>query len=624
MKHKKLSISVVSAFIAALGLTSCSNNVTASENAIVTLKGYDGQEIAIDTNAIYDKYKVSENGISSFYQAILEVIIRNFYETSTNSEVQSQLAEFESQARNDVTSKQDEARENADTNGTSYDTEWQAILDAANVDDEEGLYQQYLYNLEKEDYEDRYFESHKAELTNEYIGFKLDGESYVDYDGVHSSQYPYHVRHVLVNVTASATDYVTGEITSDEAKHLNTVYEALTNGRNTFGEVAYHWSDDSSSSKYGDAGIMATNTEFVNEFKLGLYAFDTVYGSNVTGDSQAKANKLGTDGQYNEGSETIADKLSNIGLATVSYEVFELLGDYYNTEKSDEGLTVNNGLAKSFPRNVFWNSYLNLHNVFVVTDQMIPDEELGLESGDVEYTHYTEPGEAVDGRAGFRHVAGLDSVVGADTRVLTDEFGRVIVCVRSEYGIHFMTMQRTPFEFDGTISGYNNGSYTYNNTNIAEYYTTYVPNDQEYPKNSNGSNKVTYVNFLISEESTYQERAQEVEDAIQAFDNMYDYRIFEELMESGQITINDEVVANKINEFINQKREYNEWEDAKKLNDSWNSYLDKISLQYEIRDDENGVENSKRLVKPTCGIRFKDYNPDDPIWKYGGECYYEN
>ena len=58
MKHKKLSISVVSAFIAALGLTSCSNNVTASENAIVTLKGYDGQEIAIDTNAIYDKYKV--------------------------------------------------------------------------------------------------------------------------------------------------------------------------------------------------------------------------------------------------------------------------------------------------------------------------------------------------------------------------------------------------------------------------------------------------------------------------------------------------------------------------------------------------------------------------------------
>lgn len=628
MKHKKLSISIVSAFIAALGLTSCSNNVTASDDSIVTLKGYDGQEIAIDTDAIYDKYKYSEDGINSFYQAILEVVIRNFYETSTNPEVSSRLAEMEAQARNDVLSDQETARENATTNGTDYDTEWQSILDSAGVDDEEGLYQSHLYDLERADYEDRYFEDHKSELTNEYIGFASTDGEYSDYDGVHASKYPYHVRHILVNTTASATDYVTGEITAAEAQNLNTVYKALSNGRYTFGQVAHEWSEDSSATNYGDSGIMDTSTEFVNEFKLGLYAFDAVYGTDVTGNATLKENKLGLDGSYNEGSETVKDKLESIGLQTVSYEVFEFLGDHYDDEKSDAGLSVNEGAARYFPRNVFWNNYLNLHNVFVITDQQL---EILTQEGDnwvedTTYTHYVAPTEAVSGRAGFRHVAALDSVVGSGTRVLTDENGRVIVGVRSEYGIHFMIMQRTPFEVSGTISGYNSetGTYSYNDTAINEYYTTYVPNDQEYPKRADGTNKTTYINFMISEDSTYESRAQEVEDLIQSFDNMYDYRIFETLIANGQITINDEVVAERIDDFINQRREYNEWNDAKTLNDSWNSYLDKISLQYEIRDDENGLENSSRLTKVTCGIHFGDYNPDDPLWSQGGACYYEN
>ena len=73
MKHKKLSISIVSAFIAALGLTACSN-VTADDKAIVSLKGYDGGDLSVITDTIYDKYKVSEDGLTSFYQAILEYV----------------------------------------------------------------------------------------------------------------------------------------------------------------------------------------------------------------------------------------------------------------------------------------------------------------------------------------------------------------------------------------------------------------------------------------------------------------------------------------------------------------------------------------------------------------------
>lgn len=615
MKHNKLSISIVSAFIAALGLTACSN-VTSSDDSIVTLKGYDGQEINIDTNAIYDKYKVTEDGISSFYQAILEVMIRNYFETSGSAEVKSQLESFKQSARNDVTSDKETARNNAETNNTSYDTEWEAILDAAGVKDEEGLFQKHLYDYEKAEYEDKYFERNKEALTSEYIGFKYDededGKKWTSAENtdIHKSMYPYHIRHILVKTSASATDYVTGEITSAEAQKLNTVYEALVAGRNSFGQVAYQWSEDGSSSSYGDAGIMTTATSFVNEFKLGIYAYDCVYGAGVTGDSASKTDKFGLNGEYAEGEEaekTIKDKLNDIGLAQVSYEVFEFLGDNYDKEKSDAGLTVNDGVAKYYPRNVMWNNYLNLHNVFVITDESLGEDGLS----------YAKPAAALPGRTGFRHISALDSVIG-NKNVLTDEDGRVIVGVRSEYGIHFMIMERTPFEFNGTITGFDNG-YKYDNTTISEYYTTYKPGDQNYPKNGD-TPKVTYVNFMNSEDSTYGERASTVEKEIKEFDDMYDYRIFEELVENDKIVINDEEVATTINKYIDNKRQYNLWNTDKTLNDTWNSYLDKIALQYEIRDDEG---SASRLVKPTCGINFKDYDPDDPLWSKGGACYYE-
>ncbi len=628
MKHKKLSITVVSAFIAALGLTGCSD-VTSSDGPIVTITGYDGQEIKIDADAIYEKYKYSEDGITSFYQAILEVVIRNFYETSTDPEVSSRLAELEIEAQNNVLSDQETARNNATSNGTDYDTEWESILDSAGVEDEDELYEYHLYALEKEDYEDRYFDDNISDLTSEYIGFaQADSGDWEEYDGDHASMYPYHVRHILVSTSASETDYVTGEITSSEAQKLATVYTALSNGRNTFGQVAYNWSDDDSASSYGDAGIMDTSTSFVNEFKLGLYAFDTIYGADVTGDADSKEGKLGTADAYQESDQTVADKLEEIGLATVSYEVFEFLGEYYDTEKSDAGLSVNDGVASYYPRNVFWNAYLNLHNVFVITDEQLDVGDFGGTTEDnAGFTHYATPSDATTGRAGFRYVSGLSDTYLNGQRVLTDENGRVIVGVRSEYGIHFMVMQRTPFEFDGTITGYSYDSstgstYTYNDTTIDEYYTTYTPGDQEYPTTSSGSDKITYVNFMLSEASTYTNRASEVEELIQGFDDMYDYRMFEQLIDNGQVKINDSVLAQKISDYISQKREYNEWNDSRTLNDSWNTYLDLISLQYEIRDDEDGLSSSKRLVKVTCGINFGSYDPDDDLWSAGGDCYY--
>lgn len=624
MKHRKLSITLVSAFIAALGLSACSD-VTAKDNSLITIKGYNGETLDVDATAMFNEYKTSPNGISKFYEAILEVLIRDYFEKSTEADVKSKLVSLKAEAENKVKGKEQDAKSSANTNGTSYDDEFAKILDSNNVEDRAELVSLFLYQLEKKEIEDKNLEKNLSSLTSEYIGFKKTGETWEKYSGPnHDSMLPYHIRHILVKTSAEAKNYTTGEITAGEAHSLNTVYAALANSKNTFGSVAKQWSDDTSSSKLGDAGIMDVSTSFVNEFKLGIYAYDGIYAKTVTGDQTVnREESFGLSEEYSvtsDTSSTVKDQLTNIGLGQVSYEVFERLGDIYDKEKTESRVTVNEGVAKYFPRNVYWNNYLNIHNVFVITDDQLADTG----------THYDVPGIPGVSRTGFRHIPELG--LGGTTRVLTDEVGRVVVGVRSEYGIHFMIIQRSAFELEGTISSYDaaTSAYVYNDVGIDEYYTTKVPGEQGYPKTSEEidgtvveSEKVTYVNFMIDDKSTYIERAKAVEGNIKGFDPMFDYRIFEDFIAGGQIQIKDTIVKKEIENYIDRQRSSNAYNNQQSVKETWQHYLDMLNVQYEERDDASGLENSKRLVKVTCAINFDNYSLSNPIWKEGGACYYE-
>ena len=615
MKHRKLSITLVSAFIAALGLSACSD-VTAKDNSLITIKGYNGETLDVDATAMFNEYKTSPNGISKFYEAILEVLIRNYFETSTEAEVKSKLVSLKAEAENKVKGKEQDAKSSANTNGTSYDEEFAKILDSNNVEDRAGLVSLFLYQLEKKHIEDKNLEKNLSSLTSEYIGFKKSNDVWEEHSGVnHAPMLPYHIRHILVKTSAEGKNYTTGEITAGEAHSLNTVYLALANSKNTFGSVAKQWSDDTSSEKLGDAGIMDVSTSFVNEFKLGIYAYDGIYAKAVTGDQTVeRENSFGLNEEYSVTSDTtstVKDQLTNIGLGQVSYEVFERLGDIYDKEKTESNVSVNDGLAKYFPRNIYWNNYLNVHNVFVITDDQLADTG----------THYDAPGVPGVSRTGFRHIPALG--LGGTTRVLTDEVGRVIVGVRSEYGIHFMIIQRSAFELGGTITSYDadTSEYIYNDVGIDEYYTTKVPGEQGYPETDEKVEKVTYVNFMKDDKSTYIERARTVEGNIKGFDPMFNYRIFEDFMANDQIQIYDATVKQEIENYISRQRSSNAYNDRESVKETWQNYLDMLNVQYEERDDASGLENSKRLVKVTCAINFDDLS--NSVWKEGGACYYE-
>ncbi|NLV29054.1 MAG: hypothetical protein GXY57_02705 [Erysipelotrichaceae bacterium] len=79
MKKSKLSLGLVTGLIGVIAMSACSS-VTSNKDAVVTFKGYDGQSpYAVITDEMYDQYRETPNGISKFYERILEVMIRDAF-----------------------------------------------------------------------------------------------------------------------------------------------------------------------------------------------------------------------------------------------------------------------------------------------------------------------------------------------------------------------------------------------------------------------------------------------------------------------------------------------------------------------------------------------------------------
>ena len=389
MKKSKLKLGLVTSFIASMALSACGASVTKSDTDLVGFKAYDGEtDLSISIDEIYKDYMKSSSGISKYYDQVLEVLIRNAFQkdkTGTgevfgNSAVKlkKNYNKILSEAKDSVKGQKAVAKENAKTNGTSYSTEWKAVLAEKGVKDEEELLQYFIYKLEKEEVEDWYFNNHEDEIRSEYIG--VDGTGASTKENV-SSRFPYHVRHILIKVEDGASDYVRGTISADQAKALSKTVELLAQGTLSFGEVAAMKSEDSSNSSYGDVGIMTNAISsgklgMVNEFQLGIYAYDAInFHASLNTGSDAKptiiAKSLGLDKlvKDKDGDEWSVENYFDGAIQEIPYSVFVELGDVADQETNETtGLPVEDGKAAIYPRNLLWNRYLNNHGIFVITN----------------------------------------------------------------------------------------------------------------------------------------------------------------------------------------------------------------------------------------------------------------
>ena len=585
MKKSKLSITLVTSFIAAMALVAC-KDVTKSDKAVVSFNTYDGQTVELITDNVYNKYRGTSNGVSMFYEKILEVLIRWEFNNGFDKG-DMKLAEIENYAKNQVQEQKDKAKENAKSNKeTSYKDEWESILDSYKVEDEEGLKQHFIYEKEKEVIKNWYAgDTNKAEeLKKEFIGVDENNKPVNQKEVKVKAAMPYHVRHILVKVdeaSDSNAKFYKGTVSEAQAKLLANTVKALASGDYTFSEVAKMYSEDGSASSGGDVGIMTNaatsgSLTLVNEFQLGAYVYDNLFDTDHTSDPE-KTNIL-------DGLGITADVSAEFGtsLGKVPYESFVKIGDCADITTDEYGNKLANGSSTVYPRNILWNKYFNLHNIFLISNKKSAGNKFGAD-GKVEKDEFS------------KLITDADETNAPNTDrfnangILVDELNRPIICVRSQYGIHFMVIERSMYDYAGDEA---TGKST-----LAEYYSTKLPGEDGYKEDS-------YVGYIVSQsQEDYKTRANDVKSKITSFDSTYDYRLYQWLTtQVGKLEFSDNAkdLDKDIDSYISALQNNNKFKQEEGLEKVWRTYDELLDVQ------EYNRSAMFDIVNPVTGVKQED------------------
>jgi hypothetical protein len=551
------------AMVTLVTLSACANPVTENTDGfLITMKDKDGVAVGYDADTLFGQYRENEFGVSRFIEAVSELVIRNQI-NQEDAASQALKAEITRKAEISVDGVKETARTNANTNGTNYNDELQTLLDSYNVEDLEELQDYFAYRTMKQEVEDRFFEDNQES----FLSGDGSGPGYLN------ERLPYHVKHILVKVSAAGSDLYNGRITEAEANKLYAVANRLSLQKNgeTFGEIAREMSEDGSKEQFGDLGIMSKATSFVNEFKLGVYAFDSVF--NQINEVQENAGKL------NVPADAIG-AFQEIGLGEIPFHAFESLNDYADVTRDVNGNPVNNNDTMYFPRNIIFNKYFNRHNISVITPDNIDGGTYDLD--------------------GFRQVPELDNQT-----VLTDENGKVILVVRagtgsgeSGYqGIHFIVVERSALiDIEDGVS-------------LEDYYTTEIPGNPDYPQ-SEGEDLVTFVNFNVTTTANYKTRSETVKSEIRNFDRFFNFRMLEQLIDEQEVTFVDETLENAVLSYMDVTRRSATFDQNLQDVNTWNTYIEYLEYQEFQR---------QRLIDEDCAHAY--LTNEDGLFTQGGICY---
>lgn len=522
MKKGKLTLGLVVSLTAIAGLASC-NEVTYSDGVVLTYTDQAGNRLDFTANELFGTYQTTTGQISTDFSTVEEVLIRKYYQSGGGS---AQLATLTKNASLAVQSVKDEAQTNATNNKTSYQEEFEKLLDSNGVENIDELYEAKLYELERESFENDYSNSDTRVEGIRDGSYEENGKTVVTYpysadygrgnEGYLLDQLPYHVSHILVNVAATNGDHTQGTITTDQSKKISDVVAYIsgekllagsTGSRSTFGNIALQKSDDKgSAAKYGMLDVMDRKQadSFVNEFKFGIYAFESIYNHlnldetknpyatkdrqipDGSGNTYKLYEKLKfsddatyTDSSFAQSQDEIDAGLpegehflknyfneSNLSIGSIPYGAAVAMGIDQVAQDPKLAYNVNDGDNHFYPRNILFNKYFNSHWVSVITPDDIPythfynegtdfktiTDEVAKASLGITTDYTTENFEGINpgtyaSLPGFS-VDTTDVLPQFPHNVLTNEKGQIILAVRagssgSYEGIHFMAIERS-------------------------------------------------------------------------------------------------------------------------------------------------------------------------------------
>lgn len=569
MKNKLVSLGLMACFSVAT-LASCSNYKDflkkGEDQVILTV---DGEKLT-EEDLMKQFSTTNSTGIEAYYNAISEVLVRNAMKSYEQS------AECQTYVNAKIENFKEDAKEKADKNSTSYKEELNAALSSAGVDDLDAYKDKITYEKLQEELQDQYYESNKDAMKKEYVDTVL----------------PYHIRHVLVKVGAASSDLVNANISEDNAAKLASTVRRLANvnkdgtakpTQETFGDVAFAISDDDGSkAKYGDLGIMSTKTSFVNEFKLGIYAYEALLSpvastrkdflkdnsldsTNAKEDlKELKKNRFAIPTEYQSKlvarSYTIVDKNEdgtalNIvrrenGIGYIPFKYTQSLDEYKSMTKDDNGKLVNEGDENYYPRNIIYSTFFNDHGINLI----INDTNVGNFKKEVTVGGVTKYALCADGDV--------------NKPILVTRAGS------SYEGIHFMVVEKSPLKET--------------QDELVKYYDdrTKAELTADNATDLIGKTYVTYLNSTSSNEMD--SRSSTVEQEIKGFDTMLDSKIFYKYLndETSKVKIIDEDLKAQIDRYIDASQLSNFSSEISSNEEAWKSYFQLLQLQdAEVEED---------------------------------------
>ena len=655
MKTGKRSLSLAMSILAIASLTACDDDYTYpdakwKEGIIVNV---DGKDYKYDE--IYQLFDNSKGSAQAYFN-----VAKNILAQLVTPKTDTMLSNVDTKI-NDL---KNTWKTNARTNNTSYKEEQEKTFDSENVEDLDELREKYISQQQVEKNSQDFYEINANGVTDPSYTYYISEQMTKDYV---TNQAPYHVSHVLVKVDASSDGegYWNGKITADNAKKIGNAVRMLASS-DSFGSVAQLVSEDEGSAKmYGElvtttegsqSVAMEKTTSYINEFKLGLYAYEAYLNPKTKAAevNTAVRASLRVPGQaaasssFDYKNDTAVSELITDGTLVGKNGAFGIplskaitLGYIADVEKNIvDGSKVDYASETQYPRNILFNNYFNYHGVNFLYDdsdtyeaEFLKDAiEVGAHSdktiltlNDVKdklpskYAEY----EYVKGQlskidAGkFKTVEGIsDNLYNYDFDAITkksvltkiptskkilvekDTDTNPVIIVRggsSGYqGIHFIVVNNDPFV---------------NSQNTYQYYRTNIPDASADPASaksadySTNPSLINYVKADINSNTTYNARRDAVVAAVKASDSNIDFRLYEEnIKKFGADKFNELLgdYAGIINKYIEITKESSELGKNSSLDESWETYIQTLALQEEI--------TPRGLVPEVCVSAFEGGN----------------
>ena len=370
----------------------CKNDNDTDKSVLVA----DGKEVVASINGVnYTADELYGDMISSnadyLYEELEDLLIKTAVPVTDS---------MRSRVNNEIEKWKKDIKDNATMNGTSYKEGLKNALAEEGVSSEEELAEKKIFALQEEI------------ITNQY--WKDSKDNY--YEGYLTNNYVYHVSQILVSISTNGNkDYFDVQPSESVAGKLYEVTNALLEGE-SFYQIAQRYSDDTSTKdKGGDMGIVTLNdTSISNEVKYALASY-SVYFDNA-------------DLEHPE----YLDEVYGNGFEVIPEVYVDLLGEKYNEDSGIYHITSTSGTISLYSRvqarNILFNNLYNSR-----TFRLLQTDE-----GTKNVKEISDAKMPLIDSAGFETTTSVKNII-------TNESGAPILVVRSNEGIHFISITKSAF-----------------------------------------------------------------------------------------------------------------------------------------------------------------------------------